>query len=144
MAHCVPTANYHISLVFTGEISRDQLEALHDSVAAIKLPAFDLDMNTLGFWQKSGIFWLGGSLIPESLDSLVRQLNQHCKQAGVPIAGREFVPHITLARRCEELPLPPLVEPGFSFAAADFSLMESVNTRHGVVYKEIFSFKLDA
>jgi len=144
LAQCVPTANYHITLVFTGEISRQQIEILHDSVSAINLPAFDLDMNTLGFWQKSGIFWLGNSLIPEPLESLVKQLNKHCSQAGVSVASREFVPHITLARRCEELPLPPLVEPGFSFPVVDFSLMESTNTNHGVVYKEVFSFDLDS
>jgi len=130
MTHCVPTANFHITLVFTGEISLQQMEALHDSVSAIKLPGFDLDMNTVGFWQKNGIFWLGNSLIPESLKTLVAQLNKFSLQAGVPVASREFVPHITLARRCVELPLPPLLEPGFSFPVVDFSLMESINTQH--------------
>jgi len=142
LTHCVPTANYHLTLVFTGEISVAELGALHDVASEIDLPAFDLDMNALGFWQKSGIFWLGSSVVPAPLEVLVTRLNKACMQAGVSVTSREFVPHITLARRCAELPQPPLIEPGFSFAVTEFSLMESVNTRQGVVYKDLFRLEL--
>jgi len=142
LTHCVPTANYHLTLVFTGEISVAQQGALHDSASEIDLQSFDLDMNTLGFWQKSSIFWLGCGFVPELLETLVSRLNKACLQAGVSVASREFVPHITLARKCLELPQPPLIEPGFSFSVTDFALMESVKTRQGVVYKDVFRLTL--
>jgi len=142
LEHSTPARNYHTTLVFTGETTPSEVQRLHDQLISLAAPAFSLTLSTLGFWQKAGIFWLGSTHPPSELMELAKLLRKNCRQADISIEKREYIPHLTLARRCGELPLAPLIEPDFTFAIDHFTLFESVRAQARIVYRPLFEFPL--
>jgi len=118
------------------------MERLHDQLMTSSAAAFSLSLETLGFWQKAGIFWLGPKQYPADLLDLVKSLRTAAHQADISIEKRDYVPHLTLARRCVELPSAPLIEPQFRFSINHFTLFESVRLQAKVVYRPVFELPL--
>ncbi len=67
---------------------RAQIDALCLDAAAIALPAFDLVIDDCGWWQKTGIFWLGPAHSPPALLELARQLAAIATRTATLVAGR--------------------------------------------------------
>jgi len=142
LEHATPAANFHITLVFLGEISSTQVQKLHDQLTALTFNSFDVTLSALGFWQKAGIFWLAPTAPPSELLPWVKNLKIASHNANISLEKRRYRPHLTLARRCSVLPPPPMTQPLFSFTVEQYGLFESVRERGKVIYQPLFSLPL--
>lgn len=130
----VPTANFHITLAFLGHLSEQQFEQLCEQLVLLELSKFKVELDRFNVWQKPPIAWLGCASIDKHLLQLQAAITRSARIAGISIMEREYIPHVTLARKCKELVSAPLLEPKFNFNVEHFGLFESVSTSSGVTY----------
>ena len=89
-----PAENLHLTLAFLGET--ENADAALAALRQIDLPAFSLRFDGIG--QFEDLYW-AGIRENEALRALQTQLTAHLEDAGFVLEAREFLPHITLARR---------------------------------------------
>lgn len=151
----VPTPNLHLTLVFLGEQPDAVLEAAHDAFAALRLPAFELELSGLGLFggdRPSSAH--AGALASEPLMRLQRKIATAARRAGVELPARRFVPHVTLGRfrpppPDERLRLERAVAMQGGFRAGpvvveDFVLYRSTPARGGSRHDELARYPLAA
>jgi RNA 2',3'-cyclic 3'-phosphodiesterase len=131
----VPRANWHITLAFLGSLDVERRRSVERVADAMRVPAFELWLDRLGFWPRpGGILWLGASQPPEALVRLAARLGEGISSSGIEIDRRPFHAHLTLMRRVERAvrldPPTPLCWP-----VADFVLCESVTDPGGARYR---------
>jgi RNA 2',3'-cyclic 3'-phosphodiesterase len=147
MAHAVPSANFHLTLAFVGEVDEPKLERLCSSVdQALKCSPIQADsfmLNEPGYWQRPGILWLGMRQCPQSLLALATTLQGLGAQVGGKREARKFQPHITLFRNCKRPPPAPLEAPEFRCGYNEFVLMESRQGKRGVSYQGLQYWQLE-
>ena len=132
--------NLHLTLVFIGET--EKTEEIKSAISKIDFPPFDIKIEGTGLFEK-GIFWAGTEK-NENLENLRNKVQKELEELGFEFEEREFVPHITLARKfCPEkdfsfknieklLPKEPV-------RANRISLMKSESIDGELKYTEIFS-----
>ncbi len=93
--------NLHITLKFLGEVAIDKvpsaIEILRNVPAEFSIP---LKFHSLGFFpneRRPRVLWVGMDA-PQSLSKLAMVLDESLAQLGVAHEGRDFSPHLTLAR----------------------------------------------
>jgi 2'-5' RNA ligase len=139
----VPPANFHITLAFLGQVNEVQLDSLiQQSGALTSTPGFQLSLDHLGYWPKPKTLWLGCQQTAKQHVQLADQLTKISLRSAIEMQKREYIPHLTLVRKCAENPPAALIEPAFSFKVEEFHLFESVSTVSGVIYKRRFTWKL--
>lgn len=135
--------NLHLTLVFIGETERE--DEIRLALSKIEFPAFEFKISGTGFFEK-GIFW-AGTEENEKLRNLQKEVFEKLKNLGFEPEEREFVPHITLARK---------FRPGEDFSSEEtekllpekavsanrISLMKSERIEGVLKYTEIYSKKL--
>ena len=135
--------NLHLTLVFIGETERE--DEIRSALSKIEFPAFEFKISGMGTFEK-GIFW-AGTEENEKLQNLRKEVFEKLKNLGFEPEEREFVPHITLARK---------FRPGEDFSAEEtekllpekavsanrISLMKSERIEGVLKYTEIYSKKL--
>lgn len=145
-ARPVPVANFHLTLAFAGELPAESVEALCQATEqwlAGRPPAgASLTLDQTGYWPGPGIYWLGPSRWPPSLDSLAGKLRRLVVSAGARRERKRFQPHITLFRRCQSAPPMPARAPDFSLVYRHFALYESRQLRDGVAYDALAEWPL--
>lgn len=138
----VPMANFHITLCFNGKTTQQQLQQLQAGADSISVEAFALTLNEFGYWTKPSISFIAPREIPTQLISLHNNLQRLSRQQGLSTEKRQYMPHVTLCRRLQQPPAPPLFAPEFQLEFQGFSLFESVNHKDKVQYNPIFSWQL--
>jgi 2'-5' RNA ligase len=94
-----PVENLHLTLTFLGEVPERQLEAVHEVLAEMSLPAFSLSLSGLDMFGGERPRLVYARVVPdEALLRLQRKVEGAVRQAGLQIEARRFVPHITLGR----------------------------------------------
>jgi 2'-5' RNA ligase len=92
-------ADLHLTLRFVGDIERPQAQEFADGLETIDLDAFELRLSGLGVFggNEPRTIWAG---IEDSapLEALARANDRAARSAGLPPDGRQFKPHVTLAR----------------------------------------------
>ena len=140
----IPSGNFHVTLCFNGDVHQQQLEALEHAASALKVAPFALRFNDFGYFTKPGIAFLGCKHSPSPLLALNQQLEEICRQQGLPVEKRVYVPHISLFRRLTVTPPAPVIAPDFQLDARAFTLFESVALRQGVRYQPLAEWPLNA
>ena len=138
----VPAGNFHMTLVFLGDVERRKLDPLLAATEQVSAPAIRLRLDQLGYFPKPQILWIGPGEIPESVTQLVRALRRACHESGLAIESRRFIPHITIARRCHIPPPASAESPAVEIAFDSFCLFESIDGRSGVHYQAISEWPL--
>lgn len=134
----VPAANLHLTLAFAGELAAPSIADL--CLATTRWlegggPAgATLDLDQTGYWPNPGLYWLGPSQWPSSLDTLVTKLRHLVVSAGGRRERKHFQPHITLFRNSHSAPPMPAGKPGFALPYSHFGLFASQQGRDGVSY----------
>lgn len=91
--------NLHLTLAFLDEQPRERLAALHDELAAIRVPPFDVRMKGLGAFGGAHPASLHALAVDNSsLSGLHRRVRAAGRAAGIDLPRHKFVPHVTLAR----------------------------------------------
>ncbi len=96
----VPRSNLHLTVLFLGDI-RDDL-AVEEWPEALDASSMTLVLDHLGTFRRSGLQWLGASMLPPALSHLVESLRARAAARGIPVETRPFHAHITLARRVRQ------------------------------------------
>ncbi|CAB1367979.1 RNA 2',3'-cyclic phosphodiesterase [Denitratisoma oestradiolicum] len=131
----------HLTLAFLGQVEETRLLELHDIAAAIRVPAFTLTLDRLGYWRHNRILWAGCATLPPELEALAAALHQALRHAGFAMEERPFAAHVTLLRnaRCEVVPGLALSQ---SWSVAGFGLVESRPSPAGADYRMLASWPL--
>ncbi|PKP84578.1 MAG: RNA 2',3'-cyclic phosphodiesterase [Alphaproteobacteria bacterium HGW-Alphaproteobacteria-2] len=92
-------AQFHLTLVFLGALSRPDLEDVALALAALRGAPFRLQLSGFGAFggAEPRTLWAGFAPCP-ALAALQAQVAQAARGAGVEIERRRFTPHLTLAR----------------------------------------------
>jgi RNA 2',3'-cyclic 3'-phosphodiesterase len=126
----VPTDNFHITLLFMGNVGATSLALARSAAASLASPCFDLVLDRIQAPARARVMWLGAQHSPPAL----MQLAQALRLIPLP-AEREqaFRPHVTLVRDpLHRTPIAP-IEP-VHWAARDFVLVQSRLRPHGSDY----------
>lgn len=102
-AGIVPEANLHVTLKFVGDVHRDDLAALDETVAEAseRLREGEIEICGVGAFpslSRPRVIWAGVS-DPEGILSPVHaRLNETLARFGAKREKKRYVPHVTLAR----------------------------------------------
>lgn len=142
----------HVSLRFIGEIDEGAAEDVHDRLAEIQAPAFELGLTGVGAFgtqRHPHALWVGVERAAE-LVHLRDKVESAVVRAGLPPEARKFSPHLTLAR-FKEAPGPRLGDflahhamlrlP--SLTVVHFTLFSSHLGRSGASYSVEAEYPLD-
>ncbi|SEN06869.1 2'-5' RNA ligase [Gemmobacter aquatilis] len=91
--------DFHLTLAFLGEQPDPVLEAVHEGLEALVIAPFALELRGVGLFggAKPRIAWAGVAANP-ALIHLQAKVARIAVAAGVPVAARDFAPHVTLGR----------------------------------------------
>ncbi|RCL25200.1 RNA 2',3'-cyclic phosphodiesterase [Pseudomonas sp. AFG_SD02_1510_Pfu_092] len=123
----VPAANFHVTLLFLGDVDTAQVPAICAAVEQLALPTTPprLVLDRLQVWQRASALVLEAQQTPAGLLQLVYGLQQALLPLGLEAAERDYRPHLTLARGYRGQPPEAASAPDFYLAARHFTLYES-------------------
>jgi len=128
----VPSANFHLTLMFLGAVPTVQLPAICAAVAHVSVPGKPLlvELDKLEVWRAAKALVLAPTQTPVQLRQLVYALQQALLALGFTDVPREYRAHLTLARDYQG-PVPEaMVAPDFILRARHFTLFESRKGRY--------------
>lgn len=134
-------ANLHVTLAFLGSVPRERVAAFETMAAALPREPFELQLDTLGYWRRSGIVWAGAARVPAALLRLAADMKHGLQALGWPVDERPFAAHATLVREARRGPAnPALALPPWS--VSDFVLVSSTQHAGGVHYAPLGRWRL--
>lgn len=125
--------SWHITLQFLGNTTEEQYTCIVQRLRELRFAPVPLRLESVGFFDRAGIFFAGVDLTPELL-SMQQRVTASTYPCGFPPEDRPYHPHITLARtkgRNGKSSLRKLkdgirVQPRFTgFIATEFLIYES-------------------
>ncbi len=131
----VTPENIHLTLAFLGE-QPARLVTKIDARSAAATPRFQLALDELGCWAKSGIAWLGASTMPAELAKLAQGIVLALAAIGLEGDERPFAAHVSLARRIVR-PLRPRVIQPIVWSVDSFALVSSEPAANGRDYRVV-------
>jgi 2'-5' RNA ligase len=136
-----PPENYHVTMLFLGEVSAIQLQSAREIGEAQRIECFPLRFDRWEYWKDARAVVAASADRPPSLLSLRAALAGGLAQRGVPFDDKPLRPHVTVARKLAQAPvLPEVSEITGAFRA--FSLVSSVTAMGGSVYTVVGSWPL--
>ncbi|MGQ8364583.1 RNA 2',3'-cyclic phosphodiesterase [Glaciecola sp. 1036] len=139
----VPAANFHITLAFLGSVEPRQLENLILGIDNLQLPKVEIILDTLGFWSKPQILFLGTKTVTAELEALAKRLSGVARSCNIDVRQGEYRPHVTLVRKVKNNPPCALIDPSFECKFSMMHLFESVSGKQGVHYPIRHSWSLN-
>ncbi|MFJ2710213.1 RNA 2',3'-cyclic phosphodiesterase [Pseudomonas sp. NPDC087346] len=123
----VPADNFHLTLLFLGEVPFAQIGEVCEAAAKVSTPgeALKISLDRLQVWHRAGVLSLAPEQAPQSLLRLVYALEQAMLPFGFEASPREFRPHLTLARDYRAPEPESTTPPEFFLRAEHFALFES-------------------
>lgn len=143
--------NFHVTLKFIGEVSKEKLDAISAELRSVRANApVEVCFRGLGFcWNAKGFGYSMATIeASDSLCALASQIDRCLETLGIPGEDRTFLPHLTLAR-CKHRGVPPDIRAmtdryaGRDFGslhAEEFHLIESKLGTAGPKYSTVASF----
>lgn len=136
----VMPANLHITLLFLGSVNTDTRECLLAAADKLKSAAFSLRLTETGIWRKPQVAWLAAKTpLDPGLIRFVNDLRALSATCGLQVDARDYVPHVTLARKVKKLPRQWLekTDPDIYWHASEFVLARSQTSTEGVMYEAV-------
>lgn len=134
------TANLHQTLLFLGQLEQQQVNALVKLTESVRCAAIHMQFDHLFYWANPKIFCLTSRAPSAELFDLVNQLQRIARETKVEVDVKSYQPHITLARKANEvepIPIAPV-----QFEAKELVLMKSVATEQGLQYQSMMHWPL--
>ena len=141
----------HLTLKFLGEISDDQARKVTEALKELgPFEKFSVEVKGLGFFpdaRRPRVFWAGVEA-PPALGELAARVEGCMEKRGFEREGRDYRPHLTLARFKVPRPQPALVELAGRenqaslgrFEVSEFFLFESKLSPQGAEYRKVARF----
>jgi 2'-5' RNA ligase len=93
--------NLHLTIAFIGEVVTNRIDTLIQTMEKIAFDPFSLELLDLGQFKNCGeVLYFRKVACPAELFLTRQRLIEELKQAKFSVDEKEFIPHITLARRC--------------------------------------------
>ncbi len=132
----VPRANWHVTLVFLGNVAARHVDDLVAAAGDIEVEPFRLRLDRVEFWPRPKLACLLASAVPAGLQTLHRQLQDVATRFGHQFPDVIYRPHLTIARPARPFTSEPLAQP-VMLEWSSFELLESVSTPRGVQYSPL-------
>ena len=129
--------NFHITLLFLGELPDSQLDGILEAIEVPEIKPFEIELKQFAYYPKAEVGCL--EVTPnEQLIELHQHIRQNLKQAGIHIKlpNKPFRPHITLYRDAT-IQSEISVSVRYQLKVEHFCLMESQFNQKGVYYEVI-------
>ncbi len=139
----VAAENLHITLLFLGSVTAQTRICAEKIAEGIAGYPFELRLDQIGFWPKSGIVWLGARELPESLAALVRDLHLGITGCRIDLDARPFKAHVTLMRKALVVRR-ERSHVAVAWRVDDFGLVESKTNPDGSHYQVLTRWRLGA
>ncbi len=98
-ARWIDPENYHLTLRFIGDVDGVTARDFTHALGSIAAAPFELRLNGIGsFGGRKPRAIFAGIAPSDALDTLRRANECAAREAGLPPEGRNFTPHVTLAR----------------------------------------------
>jgi 2'-5' RNA ligase len=98
-ARWIDPENYHLTLRFIGDVDGATARDFTLALSGIEAAPFELRLNGLGSFGGGKPRAIFAGIAPSTgLDALRRAHERAAREAGLPPEGRNFKPHVTLAR----------------------------------------------
>ena len=137
----VKPENFHITLVFLGNVEDSLITRLCDEITTVDIGPFSINLDHCGWWRRSRVIYLSPSDVCPDLNKLVRELIQITLSYQIKIDSRKYHPHLTLARKAgsplEEFSFQPILWPIRSFC-----LIKSHTYASGAEYEVMHRWSL--
>lgn len=95
----VKLQHIHLTLLFLGYVTVDQIKALQPIVSKISAKKFELILERISYWKQNKIVFIQAEEYPAELFFLANVLRNSVLQAGFSFERRPYIPHITLVRK---------------------------------------------
>ncbi|MEQ8896273.1 MAG: RNA 2',3'-cyclic phosphodiesterase [Roseovarius sp.] len=150
----VPPENWHVTLAFLGNQPEEVLERLHERLAELEAPAFDMrvaGVDIIG-GRKPSLLYAGVDK-SDALGHLRKKVRQLVRAGDIDLSRERFRPHVTLARfrkRLTELETQRIagvleawgdVEAGV-LPVDHFTLYRSLSSPDGMIYEPLADYPL--
>ena len=133
--------NLHLTLVFLGECSVQQTEAIKAVMDEITFSEFMLMLDKVGYFKRDdGNTWWIGLKENKSLSNLQADLTERLMQKGFTLENRKYTPHVTIGRAVK-MPtgfVKPKI-PQNKFDVTSIELMKSERINGKLVYTQLYS-----
>lgn len=131
--------NFHVTLLFLGEVENETLQCLIQNISSITFEPFRISLGQLGYFDKTKIFWVGPKETPIELETMFKKLRNCAIRCGFSKLTKRYVPHVTLLRKSQVPISEPIIET-IEWQVNDFHLVESSRESDGAHYAIIQSF----
>ena len=140
--------NLHLTMIYIGETSQDELEAIKKKLEEVKIKQFNYLTSKIKYFTKGDnqkIIYLGVEKSDKLFDlyrSVVKKLND----LGHQFHLEKYTPHITLGRKVTTKKLESVSSiycNPLEMSALKISIMESKRVNNKLVYEEIYSIPLE-
>lgn len=132
----VDRRDWHVTLVFIGDIPATQVPLLLERASQIQVEPFRLSFDRMEFWPRPKIACMVAATVPPELLSLVAALNFLVQDVGVVPEDRAYRPHITVARNARAFTTERLTQRATT-EWSGFELVESVSGPGGATYRPL-------
>lgn len=150
----VPVENLHITLAFLDDQDAPTATALHQALADIQLPGFDLRIAGVDvFDRRAPKLVFAGVEKSAPLVALRDKVRSAAQAADIDLRRERFRPHVTLARFRKEMPVQDLDRLGLflethgdlsmpAFAVEGFALYRSILREDGAIHDKLADYPL--
>jgi len=130
----------HLTLLFLGEVPRDNIRRLQRQVDALEMAPFSFRLTRIACWRHNRIAYAAPDEEVTPLPALSEALRALTDAAGVEFDRRDFTPHVTLLRKVTQAFEPqPIQLP--EWKAEAFSLIESSTLERGASYRTLKTWR---
>lgn len=138
---CSLPQNYHLTLVFLGQVDAQRIPCVRAAADRIQIPGFELQLDRLGHWPRPQALWAAPSAAPDGLRQLLRELQKQLQHCGFEPESREYSPHVTLARRLPHFDGPTEMA-AIHWHVREFHLYHSQHSANGIHYSPVGTWHL--
>jgi 2'-5' RNA ligase len=137
----VKNSNLHLTLHFIGNTSIADMKCLDLHARGFNAEPFEFRLDCSGYFKKPKVFWIGCQTVPQALYDLHENLAEQISQCAYKPETRPYSPHMTVARKFNELPGSIPFEPVL-WQVDRFVLVGSISVSEGVKYEVVKSYPL--
>lgn len=137
----VAPQNLHITLAFLGTVDAGGRTCSEAVAASVKAPRFELTLDTLGYWRRQGVVWIGAQRTPAPLLQLVDALRDGLRTCPVVRDPRPYQVHLTVMRKVRRPPPSVALSP-IVWRVENFALVSSRTLAEGSEYTVLREWSL--